>query len=125
MIFIQYFFLKHFADIQLIETYTTKASFEVDQEGKYYVTVAAYNHALDHSIPVCSDGIIVDTAVPIVTEFKVDGALVDPRIFRSTDGKLWFLHEDRTVQEVENPSEACRLVAFMLPNYMFFIYSYN
>ena len=100
-----------FVALQLNETYTTEASFEVDQEGKYYVTVAAYNHALDHSIPVCSDGIVVDTTVPTVTEFEVDGSLVDPRLLRSTEGRLWLLHEDRTRQEVENASETCRFVA--------------
>ena len=78
------------------------------------MTVAAYNHALDHSTPVCSDGVMIDTSVPMVTEFKVDGAKVDPRVLRDTDGTVWYLHDDRTRQGLEIPSDACRLDLFTI-----------
>ena len=87
----------------------TEASFQVKKEGRYYVTVAAYNHALDHSVPVCSDGITIDTSVPIVKEFKVNGAKTDPRLIEDDKGDTWFLHDDRTRQRVLTPSQKCRL----------------
>ena len=87
----------------------TETSFQVEQEGKYYVTVAAYNHALDHSVTVCSDGVTIDTSLPVVTDFKVDGAMVDPRLLMDSNGNLWFLHDDRTKQPVSTSSEHCRL----------------
>ena len=72
------------------------------------MTVAAYNYALDHSTPVCSDGVTVDTSVPSVLEFEVEGAKADPRLLRDDAGYLWFLHDDRTRQQVSNSNEACR-----------------
>ena len=90
----------------------TETSFQIEQEGKYYVTVAAYNHALDHSSPVCSDGVTIDTSLPVVTDFKVDGAMVDPRLLIDTNRSFWFLHDDRTKQRVNTSSDHCRLGNF-------------
>ena len=86
----------------------TEDSFTVENEGKYFVTVAAYNHALDHSMPVCSDGIVIDTSVPIVFEFSVEGAKVEPRLLREMEDSLWVLHEDRTRQKLQTESEICK-----------------
>ena len=96
--------------MQLHETYLTEAWFEVENERKYYVTVAAYNHALDHSEPVCSDGVVIDTSIPSISELHVAGARVDPQLLRDKDENIWFLHDDRTRQRVENVSYTCRLV---------------
>lgn len=97
-----------FLMIQLEETFLTEATFEVQREGTYFVTVVAYNHAFDQSLPVCSDGIIIDTSVPQVIEFQVDRAKVDPLLLRDPEDNLWFLNDDRTVQKVQTASNACR-----------------
>ena len=86
-----------------------ETSFQVEKEGRYYVTVAAYNHAMDHSVPVCSDGITIDTSVPIVKTFQVDGAKTDPQLLEDDKGDVWLLHDDRTRQRVLTPSQKCRL----------------
>ena len=42
------------------------ASHVVDNEGRYRVTVVAYNGAMDPSLPVCSDGVYIDQTPPEV-----------------------------------------------------------
>ena len=44
----------------------TFATIDVSETGTYYITVVAYNEALEPSTPVCSDGITIDTTPPQV-----------------------------------------------------------
>ena len=72
------------------------------------MTVVAYNRALAHSEAVCSDGITIDNSVPAVGEVVVTGARTRPRIIQTEDKGVWYLHDDRRVQRVDEPSEVCR-----------------
>ena len=49
-------------------------------EGTYHVTVVAFNTALRHSAPVCSDGIIIDNTPPNIdtNSLVIAGKWVDP-----------------------------------------------
>ena len=42
--------------------------------GKYYTTVVAFNNAMEPSISVCSDGIILDGTIPEVTNITLEHA---------------------------------------------------
>lgn len=90
----------------------TEVSFTVEDEGKYFVTVVAYNHALIPSIPVCSDGVLIDTSIPTISEFRVNRSKVQPRLLQDNDGIIWLLNGDRTRQRVETASEVCRSVGY-------------
>ncbi|XP_069134690.1 uncharacterized protein [Argopecten irradians] len=48
----------HYTSID--ETTLTSANFSLPEEGKYYVTVVAYNNAMEPSTPVCSDGVVLE-----------------------------------------------------------------
>ncbi|XP_050415812.1 uncharacterized protein LOC126829741 [Patella vulgata] len=57
-------------DIQ--QTTSTHASWTAPSDGKYYITVVAYNGALEVSLPVCSDGVVVDRTIgrPVIDPNK-------------------------------------------------------
>ena len=96
-----------FIHTQLTETYTTAASFEASDNGTYFITVAAYNRALDPSDPVCSDGVTIDTVVPSISEVVVKDAKTTRGLFKDDTDNVWLLHHDRVVEKIDNPSAAC------------------
>ena len=57
------------------ETADTSATWTAPDTGAYYVTVVAYNHALQPSLPACSDGVIVDQSAPVIDEIVIPGAV--------------------------------------------------
>jgi hypothetical protein len=62
--------------LQIVETYNKFASHTASGNGTYYFTVVAYNRALDPSVPVCSDGVTIDSSVPGVKEIVVKDSLI-------------------------------------------------
>ncbi|KAK3099491.1 hypothetical protein FSP39_005250, partial [Pinctada imbricata] len=89
----------------LNETYSLHASYTVESEGKYYITVVAYNRALDPSDPVCSDGVTIDTSVPSVKEVKIEGSRVKGGLIKdSTSSNYYVVGEDRDLRIISNPT---------------------
>ncbi|KAL4221421.1 hypothetical protein ACF0H5_019679 [Mactra antiquata] len=92
-------------NILIHKTYETSAEYQVNDVGTYYTTVIAYNHALDGSIPVCSDGVTVDILPPQVTEIVIKDSVIKQGILQdSTSGKIYMLDKHREIKEIFNPT---------------------
>ncbi|KAL3841827.1 hypothetical protein ACJMK2_019926 [Sinanodonta woodiana] len=104
----EYFVLESPLRSQTFETTTTHATFTAPREGKYYITVAAYNHALEHSDLVCSDGVVIDLFAPSIIEVEVTGSRAVPGLVKDNLGNIWVLSRDRFIRKVYRPTQACR-----------------
>ncbi len=79
--------------VQAMEEY---ASWVAPEAGTYYVTVVAYNNALQPSDPVCSDGVTVDSIPPTFEGVNIPGAVVEPGlVVSSSSGEVWLVERDR------------------------------
>ena len=82
----------------VVETTDTRATWTALGTGTYYVTVAAVNHALQPSHPVCSDGIRIDESPPVVSSIIIPAAVETPDlIYISTDSHInisWSASDD-------------------------------
>ena len=58
---------------------------------RYNVTVIAYNNAMEPSRPGCSDGVIVDSTPPIISEVFINGVSLKPGIacFKNMQYIVW------------------------------------
>ncbi|XP_064643638.1 uncharacterized protein LOC135497735 [Lineus longissimus] len=74
--------------------------------GRYFITVVAFNIALDHSIPVCSDGVIVDETGPVFGELTVENTKTIPGLVKE-NGTVYFVGVDRKKIRIRNPSKLC------------------
>ena len=64
--------------------------------GKYYVTVVAYNRALERSDPVCSDGVFIDQTEPGITSIEIERVRVRAGLVEDRQsGEMWFIGNDR------------------------------
>lgn len=94
--------------LQLVETYETFGTYEAPGVGTYYFTVVAYNRALDHSDPVCSDGVTIDTTVPTIKEVTVDNTVVKGGLITDVaKTNYWILSSDRTLRWIANHTLDC------------------
>jgi len=90
------------------KTYAMEADFVAPNEGRYYVTVIAYNHALDASAPVCSDSVVIDTSVPDVSEIVVGQAKVSRMLLKDKLSTfVYLLDNNREIVTVDNPTAEC------------------
>ncbi|KAK3612523.1 hypothetical protein CHS0354_024495 [Potamilus streckersoni] len=92
----------------MVETYATTAVFNASSEGTYFLTVAAYNHALEPSKPVCSDGISIDTSLPLVSEIHIEHVRIRGGLVKDVNDSIWYLDENRNLYKVTNASMSCR-----------------
>ncbi|XP_061181031.1 uncharacterized protein LOC133189645 [Saccostrea echinata] len=100
---------------QIFETYSMHATHTVTTEGQYYICVVAYNRALEPSEPVCSDGVMVTTAVPSVQEVNIEGATVTGGLV--TDSKdFWIVTSNRFRRLIKDPTPDCTAKATVLPD---------
>ncbi|WAR05722.1 hypothetical protein MAR_021091 [Mya arenaria] len=98
---------------EIVKTYETTASTIVQSQGQYYTTVVAYNHALDPSVPVCSDGVVIDSTPTLISEVVINGGIVTPRIIRdNVTDEVFVLNKNRVIQAIQNPTRVCRQKAF-------------
>ncbi|XP_060604506.1 uncharacterized protein LOC132757271 [Ruditapes philippinarum] len=90
-------------------TYESTAEFIAPKPGKYFLTVMAYNHAIGHSEPVCSDGVTIDNLPAAVSEVILHDAVTANGLIKSdaTD-TVYVLNRNRELEEVANPSKTCR-----------------
>lgn len=70
----------------VMETTDNWARWSAPGPGMYFVTVVAVNHALHSSHPACSDGIIIDQSVPVISNIVIPDVMVtDEVVYISTD----------------------------------------
>ena len=116
--FYQYIFANSCADAEIFsyplnvssrvsQTQVTRATWEAPGEGTYYITVVAYNNALQPSNPVCSDGITVDLIPPIFVGVSIPGARVKPGLVVDGDGQYWLVERDRERVKIDGFSDWC------------------
>ncbi|XP_038071216.1 uncharacterized protein LOC119740085 [Patiria miniata] len=95
----------------MTQTTATHASWTAPSPGRYYVTVVAYNTAQESSDPVCSDGVVIDTSPPELTQIAISSARMWPGLAKDAEGRVWFINEHRRKMELFNASSDCSLIA--------------
>lgn len=97
--------------LQVNWTYESRAEFTAPKTGKYYLTVMAYNHALGHSKPVCSDGVTIANLPAIVSEVVMHDAVTAKGLIKGdVTNTVYVLNRNRELEKVVNPSKTCRYV---------------
>ncbi|ESO88609.1 hypothetical protein LOTGIDRAFT_165393 [Lottia gigantea] len=91
---------------EINETSVTHATWLAPTDGQYYITVVAYNAALQPSQPVCSDGVVIDSTRPIVSEIFIDQARIEAGLV-SNDRKLYYINNRRQIHQIQNPDPDC------------------
>ena len=89
------------------QTRVTSASWEAPGEGTYFITVVAYNNALQPSSAVCSDGITVDMTPPTFMGVSIPGARVKPGLVADSGGQFWLVERERERARVSGYSGWC------------------
>jgi len=93
---------------KIVETTSRHATETVTSEGKYYITVVAFNRALEPSVPVCSDGVTVDTSTPSVKEVMLENVRIrGGLVTNSGKTNVWVLGNDRIRRQVDNVTAEC------------------
>ena len=93
----------------MVRTTSTHASWTAPSPGKYFITVIAYNRALEPSAPVCSDGVVVDTSPPSLSDIEIGSSRMWPGVAaQRNDQRVWYLDEHGRRSEVTDPSSRCR-----------------
>ncbi|XP_052095904.1 uncharacterized protein LOC127731085 [Mytilus californianus] len=90
-----------------IETFNTFASFTASKEGKYYVSVVAFNRANEASSLVCSDGVTISSSVPYVVDIVVKDLRTIPRLIEDKNNNIWYLDGSLRRHLVNNSKNAC------------------
>eukprot|EP00731_Ephydatia_muelleri_P000539 Em0001g539a len=80
--------------------------------GTYYITVVAYNQALQPSMAVCSDGITVDGRPPTFGGVVIPGATVYPGLVQTAAGQLWLIGANRGAILVTGYNPACAIASY-------------
>ncbi|XP_069134697.1 uncharacterized protein [Argopecten irradians] len=93
----------------ILETTLKSVRLSLPEDGKFYVTVVAYNNAMEPSKPVCSDGIVLDRTKPKLVNFTLQSATMRETVLCS-DGSAWFITANLTKHELRNIecSEKCQ-----------------
>lgn len=88
-----------------VNTTLTETKFHVGTDGQYYISIIAYNNAMEPSKPICSDGIVVDSAPPILEELRIDH-LKTTDILGCYRGTPYLIKDDLTAVQLPRTS-AC------------------
>ncbi|XP_038050780.1 uncharacterized protein LOC119723938 isoform X2 [Patiria miniata] len=99
---------------EMTRTTSTHASWTAPSPGQYYVTVIAYNRALEPSEAVCSDGVVIDTSPPELTQIAIGYARMWPGLAKDAEGRVWFIDEHRRKMELMNASSDCSAKAALV-----------
>ncbi|XP_046345841.2 uncharacterized protein LOC124126446 [Haliotis rufescens] len=97
------------------ETSSTHASWTAPSGGRFFITVVAFNRALEPSLPVCSDGVTVDQTSPSLSQIAVLNA-------RTTEGlvtngeEVWLVTADRRRSQIEDPDATCGQMGAFITN---------
>ena len=80
----------------------------VKNNGTYYVSVVAYNNALEPSDVLCSDGVTVDGTPPTLQHISVDHLRSVPGLIKQkTSKEIWLLDENRQRQLLKGFETIC------------------
>ncbi|XP_062523015.1 uncharacterized protein LOC134197685 [Corticium candelabrum] len=80
----------------------------VNTSGTYYVSVVAYNNALEPSDVICSDGVTVDDTPPKIQQISVDHLRSAPGLIKQNTSKtIWLLDENRRRQLLQGVETVC------------------
>lgn len=85
----------------------TSVQWNAPGEGSYYITVVAYNNALQPSLPVCSDGTTVDLTPPVLMGVSIPGARVRPGLVVDESRRFWLVERDRQRVAIDGYSGWC------------------
>ena len=96
------------------QTGQTSVQWDSPGEGTYYVTVVAYNNALQPSKPLCSDGVTVDLTPPRFMGVAIPGGVVMPGLVVDSSGDFWLIGRDRERARVEGYSTWCATNSVLL-----------
>ncbi len=91
----------------MIRTDNTFASWTAPAPGKYFVTVVAYNRAIDPSDPVCSDGVVIDNTDPILGGIFLANSRFKTGIVKNTAGDVFYVDSHRYIHSLPNVGSAC------------------
>ncbi|XP_064635756.1 uncharacterized protein LOC135492940 [Lineus longissimus] len=76
-------------------------------DGTYYLTVVAFNEALERSQPVCSDGVMIDNSAPFIKEIAIDNLKMKEGLIKNSAGEVWVVRTDGHIFPIDSPSSAC------------------
>ncbi|XP_022105050.1 uncharacterized protein LOC110986986 isoform X2 [Acanthaster planci] len=91
----------------MTRTTSTHASWTAPSPGRYYVTVIAYNRAFEPSKAVCSDGVVIDTSPPQLSQIAISYARMWPGLAKDGKGRVWFIDEHRRKMELMDALSGC------------------
>ena len=87
------------------ETDHEHTSFEVPGPGRYFLSVIAFNNALDPSEAACSSGIIVDHSAPKLKHIHLPAAHTQSSIACSHNNSIWHITPSFTAQPLAYVAE--------------------
>ncbi|XP_022103295.1 uncharacterized protein LOC110986023 [Acanthaster planci] len=99
---------------EMTRTTSTHASWTAPSPGRYYVTVIAYNRALEPSEVVCSDGVVIDGSPPELSQIVIGYVRMWPGLAKDAEGRTWYIDERRRKTELFNASSGCSSKAAMV-----------
>jgi hypothetical protein len=70
------------------------AEYVSNQEGRYRLTVIAFNHAMDPSVAVCSNPLVIDKSPPELQHIRFHTARTQEAILCSSRTSIWHLTAD-------------------------------
>lgn len=79
------------------------ATFDLDRDGIFIVSVIAYNNAMEPSNSACSDGVVRDSTPPMINNVIILGSRTLPAVICSR-GTAWYISHDVTKYNI---SESC------------------
>ena len=88
----------------VLNTSSPSASFGLDRDGLFIVSVIAYNNAMEPSKVACSDGITRDSTPPIINNVTIKGSRTFPVVVCS-NGTPWYISQDVTKYNVSDTCE--------------------
>ena len=88
---------------------STKQSMACVPTGLYYVSVVAYNGALEPSEVACSDGITYDTTPPVLLNVSITHARSGQTVGCTQPSQAWLVHTNLTRVAMSNVTE-CQAV---------------
>ena len=93
---------------QMTRTENTFTSWTAPSPGIYYITVVAYNRAIDPSDPVCSDGVVIDDTPPALGEIFLDNIRISAGIIKNSNGDVFYVNHQRYRYDLPDTTDDCR-----------------
>ena len=107
----------------MTRTENTFTSWTAPTTGTYYITVVAYNRAIDPSDPVCSDGVVIDDTPPTLREIFLDNVRISAGIIKNSNGDVFYVNHQRYRYALPDATDACRYIIINIRIRLFNIFS--